>query len=567
MSDSIARFFTVSNARHLTVNYLLPILIGAAAGFLILGWQPLSLENIAWLQKDDDSAQHYVGWLFYRHSPWTFPIGSNPNFGMEIGSSIVFSDSIPLFAVFFKLFSGFLPDTFQYLGLWLLFSFMLQAIFAWKLVGLITDDTTIKSCATGLFVIAPAFLYRACFTGAEALSAHWLILAGLYLCLTKNPEPKKWKWLALTVVASLVHAYLLAMVLLLWLADSLRRLLVRQIGPAALFKEYCIVITGMLLSLWQAGYFIPKTGLGGPGFGSCKMNLLALINPYVFYPPLSHVVPETWSYLLPSLPATIVFEYEGFNYLGLGIILLFAGLLPRIVHRLNRSEFDLTWLPLFVSCVLLTFFAITHCVSIGSVNLVFGIPDKVEALASIFRCSGRMFWPVYYLIIWFLLFMLVRSYRKKTVTAVLLAVLALQLADTSAGWGPKKLDNSMVGKTWTEPFKSPFWETAALHYKKIRVIPAGASPINKEVSYFAARHRMATDSAYLARYDTEKLKKLDAYDVDLLNTGNYQADTLYFVGPSNGDLAKKHLKAGQDVFAVVDGYSIIAPGWKFGAIQ
>jgi hypothetical protein len=207
-------------------------------------------------------------------------------------------------------------------------------------------------------------------------------------------------------------------------------------------------------------------------------------------------------------------------------------------------------------------------------DLVVSIPDKVEALASIFRCSGRMFWPVYYLLILFLLFIYIRSYKKKTVMAILLGILVLQVVDTSAGWGPKKQANSVGGKTWTEPFKSPFWEVAASHYKKIRIVPSGVSVIHKnQVAYFAARHKMATDAAYLARYDTEKQDKLDEYDFYLLNTGNYETDTLYLIaiGLSDADMAMQylnmamqHLKSGRDLSTLVDGYIVIAPGWNYG---
>ena len=36
---------------------------------------------------------------------WRFPLGSNPNFGDEFGNSIIFSDSIPILAFFFKFIS------------------------------------------------------------------------------------------------------------------------------------------------------------------------------------------------------------------------------------------------------------------------------------------------------------------------------------------------------------------------------------------------------------------------------------------------------------------------------
>lgn len=52
---------------------------------------------------EGDPATHWLGWQFFRNSPLLqWPLGANPDYGMEIGSSIIFSDSIPLLAFIFK---------------------------------------------------------------------------------------------------------------------------------------------------------------------------------------------------------------------------------------------------------------------------------------------------------------------------------------------------------------------------------------------------------------------------------------------------------------------------------
>lgn len=75
-----------------------------------------------------DSAQHYIGWEFFRHTPlFQWPIADNPKLGLEVASSIVFTDSIPIAAFIFKPLNYFLPATFQYFGLWIWLCFVLQA--------------------------------------------------------------------------------------------------------------------------------------------------------------------------------------------------------------------------------------------------------------------------------------------------------------------------------------------------------------------------------------------------------------------------------------------------------
>lgn len=72
----------------------LPILIGIAAFGVVVGWPILNPKFISWIHGSDP-LKDYMGWAFYRFGPWTFPVGLNPNYGLGISSSILYSDSIP----------------------------------------------------------------------------------------------------------------------------------------------------------------------------------------------------------------------------------------------------------------------------------------------------------------------------------------------------------------------------------------------------------------------------------------------------------------------------------------
>mgnify|MGYP003352552521 CR=1 FL=1 len=101
--------------------------MGIAAFFAVGGISILNPRNINWLLADFDMTLEYLGWAFYRYGPWTFPIGLNPNFGLDISSSIVYSNSLPLFAMVFKPLSSLLGEPFQFWGIWILLCFVLQA--------------------------------------------------------------------------------------------------------------------------------------------------------------------------------------------------------------------------------------------------------------------------------------------------------------------------------------------------------------------------------------------------------------------------------------------------------
>jgi hypothetical protein len=144
---------------------LLPIFLGAGAFLLIAGFRPIDPQNIGWLTTlNPDQVMHYLGWAFYRFSPWESPLGLISNYGLDIGTSntagttTVYTDSIPLVALILKALSPILPTPFQYFGFWLLLCFSLQSYFGWKL-GLLATKNNISALLVGcLFAFSPILI-------------------------------------------------------------------------------------------------------------------------------------------------------------------------------------------------------------------------------------------------------------------------------------------------------------------------------------------------------------------------------------------------------------------------
>src|SRR5262249_13664039 len=105
-------------ARRGAADGALAFAIGASAGFLFfartLGLALADPGAIDWLLAQD-LAQHYSGWVTFRHTPWHWPPGAMPEVWYPVGTSIVYTDSLPLFALVLKAFSAWLPDPFQYI--------------------------------------------------------------------------------------------------------------------------------------------------------------------------------------------------------------------------------------------------------------------------------------------------------------------------------------------------------------------------------------------------------------------------------------------------------------------
>ena len=54
----------------------------------ILGLDNVSYQNTEWLYDGDESAINQLSWFFFKNDIWRFPLGSNPNYGGELGNSI-----------------------------------------------------------------------------------------------------------------------------------------------------------------------------------------------------------------------------------------------------------------------------------------------------------------------------------------------------------------------------------------------------------------------------------------------------------------------------------------------
>jgi hypothetical protein len=472
---------------------LLPILFGIIAFIGITGGDILLPTNVNWLMHGDPM-QHWLGWQFFRHSPLLqWPLGANPEYGLDISSSIVFTDSIPLFALIFKYLRFLLPDTFQYFGLWILSCFILQAFFSWKLISLFSNNKWLPLIGSVFFTLSPIFLWR--LEQHMALSGQWVILAGLYFYFSKNHNVLA--WLGLLIITILIHAYLLVMVAAIGCADLLQRIWNRQIQIRTglmLFFAGTLLITAVM---WAAGYFMINNSVSSGGYGHFRMNLLSVFDP-----------DENWSLLLNDIPGGEG-DYEGFNYLGLGMLLL-AILAGYEFFCCGISRFSYSRIsPVVLLSAGLFLFAISNHIAIGGYEIFsYHLPPMLESLAQIFRASGRFFWPVYYLIYLLIFYIIATKMKPGIALAICLLMLVVQLTDASKKLHllHDKFSQQSSWSAWSSPLISPLWDDLAKYYKNIiYVLPENSPPNWMALSDFAAKHRMGINAGYFARVSQSKL--------------------------------------------------------------
>ena len=152
---------------------------------------------------------------------------------------------------------------------------------------------------------------------------------------------------------------------------------------------------GLLAALagaWLTGAVGSGVAVSRYGYGEISMNLNALFNP-------SSRGGYTWSRLLPQ-QAQNPSQYDGFNYLGLGVLALVASALLYSIWRTARRPADTAawWRrngPLFAACAFLTLFAVTNNITFGSWTLSIPSRRRSPTCAASSAPAGGCFiwWP------------------------------------------------------------------------------------------------------------------------------------------------------------------------------
>lgn len=539
---------------------LAALAIGIAVIAGTYGWQILPPWNTGWMLEGTlgpDPVQYWLGWTYFARSPWAWPPGANPDYGLDVASGIFYADSIPLLAFLFKALRP-LVQVPQYWGLWIFACGALQALLAWRLLGLVTADPLARLAGAALFVLQPILLNR--LGGHFALGGQFLLLAALHLCLTVAPAWRRMAaWVALVLAAALVHAYLLPMVAGLWATDWLARAIPRDRRAKPLGVEAFLVPGAGLAGLWAAEFFLLGGGIGGiggtwGGFGAMQLDLLAPFDP------------GQWGRFLPQLPRPEHLEARD-SYLGLGtLLLLLAGAAAFLWRPRPHPSPGLArrW-PLLAGLAVMLALAVTHRVSLGGreVLVLAELPEWVLAAADALRASVRFFWPLAYALILGAIAALSHALGGRRAGLLLVGLVLVQLADLKPGFDRLAQFFRPAPATAALRLADPFWMTATTRYQRIRLAPTGMQARHwEEVAVLAATRGLPTDAVYLARIDPARVQALNDATLRRLDSGNPEPGSLYVLGDvATLDAARQGMNPAQDLLARFDGLWVLAPGW------
>lgn len=412
--------------QHFALALILAVVLAPA----ILSLGTLAGTDPALPYPQGDQAQAQAGAYYYYRDSWRLPLFAMAVPGVDGLRSVIFTDSIPLLALFGKIWFKLTGTAAGLTTPWLWICLLGQA-FA---TVLLMDQIGLRRLAqiiSGVVValVMPAWLFRY-WMWHLALCGQFLLILALALSLRPAEalarSPLDWKWPALLVAALWIHPYFLAMTLPFFLLGAARSANVRL--PGALGRTLlaaAIALTAAGAAMGIGGYLGGGLLRASGGFDTYSMNLLAPFGAMGKSGLLrggGHFARGTEG------------QMEGFNYLGLGLLtglaMVFAASL-RDGGNLLRAAVRRQW-PLLVLLGGLSIYALSGKVYIGAHQVLsYRWPAVLDGVTGTFRASGRFFWPVGYAIGAFVLYGISRQYRAGTAAALVLAVALLQWLDTS----------------------------------------------------------------------------------------------------------------------------------------
>lgn len=496
---------------------IISLIIGAFSFLYFVGPGVLNPLNIGWMLSGDP-AQHLLGWLTYKDTPLLqLPFGLNYNYGAEISSSIVYTDSIPLIAMLLKPFAKFSNVDFQYAGLWLLMCFSLQSYVSYKLMLRLTDNRIYSLLFGALLSFAPIMLFRT--QNHLSLCSHFLLITSIYLLISLASN---YKWIALLCVSVMVHAYLLVMIFPVYICYLAYRLH----SGESLFKQatkLLVALFFLFFFMWFSGYFVVSNGLGIGGYGIFRMDTLAMLNPGQDY--MSNFMKPNNNQLT---------NLEGFNYFGFGVII--SAFIACYAFFYNRDLFDTSIDKykafVLVVALLIYIFSVSNTVSIlGHTVIDINIPRAIHKILDIFRANGRFFWIVYYALFSLIFYVIYKASKSKALPVLVLALL-IQFIDLS-GYkyylDVKHINNIVNSKEFNSIPEN-------IEYNKVNKIemipPSDFTSQNNEILYWGIKKNLPVNYGYLTRFDGNKVHEQEEAINQLIKTNGIKAGSLYIIGKS-----------------------------------
>ncbi|MCL1993584.1 MAG: DUF6311 domain-containing protein [Spirochaetes bacterium] len=469
-----------------------------------------------------DLSQHYLGWRFLRNSAWHFPLGLMDNIAHPFRISVIYTDSIPLFSVFFKILSPVLPESFQFFGLFGILSYILQGGLGALIIKKIGGNTPQSIAGSMFFTLSTTMIWR--MYEHTSLAAHFIILLCMLVALQHEHysfAKRVRAWSLLFFLSVGIHLYFVPTVTIFMFVC-----LLREYNFSKKLKEQCLVagisfvILFVTMFSFGAFYFVRGMTIGDSDLGIASANLNAFFNPFGM------------SRFIQDMPTAAGFQFEGNSYLGLGLILFIVVIIGHTIKTGNGSRpcggaqsHGAKKTYILGLAVLFLLFSLSPVITFNQYHLfTYPLPPPIGRIWSIFRSTGRYTWPIIYIAITACVWWAVTRFSAKKSLLILSIFLFFQLADLHspfAGIG----NRFRTRVTWQTELPSSAWAYLALEHDHIFFM-RDYLRINSFLD-LAANHGITVNDAYFARENTYLISANKEREAEHLLNNGPRAGLLY----------------------------------------
>lgn len=506
--------------------YIIAIVTSLLYAFSIFNFSYIFEQNAYWKEPFADRITNHIGLLYFIQDNWRWPLFYVPQLAFPEGANIIYTDSIPLLALITKIFYKSTGIWFNYFGFWVFACFPLLGLFAALAIreGRCKDPVAIVGGIL-LALSSPALLVR---FGHIALMGHFLIVWAFFIylkfCNTSSVKNLTIHFVIITSLCILLQTYFLLMVMPFFAAALLQAFFERRIKLFSAALSSAIVFSSILLIAFISGMIGPGSVKGTSwGFGYYSMNLLS-----PFIPPRAHL-PAFIAQHIKYDPTGYSWDatggqYEGYNYLGAGVLFLLFIQLTAFFPLAKQIIKKHLFLIFALAC--LTLLALSNQIYLGN-RLIFSTHDR--HWLDFFRTSGRLFWPIYYVLMIALVLGIFKRFSIKTARSIIFIAVIAQLLDTTL------LRTNMIAAIsngYPQVLNNKAWNELLAEHQFVEQYPSFQcggwakdwpdNNSNMEFLTLAAKQNKPINSAYLARTSRSCIDETaDKVNVKLKNGGLY----------------------------------------------
>ena len=515
---------------HRIITLIAGGVIGVMVFVAIYGVSYVNPMNDSWLINiGSDLSAEYIGWQFYRISSWRFPLSLIENVIYPDAVSLMYVGVPPVLAAVFKLFSPILPETFQPFGITCLFAYILQSALAALLIYNKSKKIISSIIGSLFFILSTTMIGRV--YAQNTLAFHAVILFAL-MVFEEREQLYKGKvrkhvllWCFAMFIAVNLHMYYVPMIFcfmfFFYLLYAIAEHKVRK------FAWIGIPMVSTVLTMWVFGIFYGSHSYGAVGFGDMNFRLNGFF------------ITGNTSFIQHMLGVKSSFrsDYEGFSYIGAGVILL---LLIVIMHLIKKRNFSIikkrTVCALFGVSTVFVLVAMNPNVKINE-DVIAGInwSESIYNIFSIFRANGRFIWPVIYILNYCLVIYVSEYMSYKRAIIVLTVCLGVQIFDMCEYILNKRAYVDYLAEA-PDTLQDEYWDIlAGQNYNEVYFFVEDGESIQQSYSIktiialceYAYKNNMKLNDFYCARKNAERIDQDREVELTEIKNGNADSAKLY----------------------------------------